>query len=172
MLRLCSQGTLEQRLSKKGEKNKISDILRQSYFEEKISVYDKNFTKVPTPVGRLRSNLSEWERIGSNSSVIQLIKVGYRIPFKTEPESVLLHNNKSALNDPSFVQTELENLVAKGCISCVTFIPKVVNPLTVAYNRNGKPRLVLDCRHVNPHLHKFKYRYEDATVAREMLKKR
>ena len=83
----------------------------------------------------------------------------------------MLHNNKSALNDPSFVQTELENLVAKVCISCVTFIPKVVNPLTVAYNRNGKPRLVLDCRHVNPHLHKFKYRYEDASVAREMLKK-
>ena len=95
-------------------------------------------------VGRLRSNLSEWERIGSNSSVIQVIKVGYRIPFKTEMESVLLHNNKSALNDPSFVQTELENLVAKGCISCVTFIPKVVNPLTVAYNRNGKPCWVLN----------------------------
>ena len=48
------------------------------------------------------------------------------------------------------------NMVAKGCISCVTFIPKVVNPLTVAYNRKGKPRLVLDFRHVNPHLHKFK----------------
>ena len=31
--------------------------------------------------------------------------------------------------------------------------------------------MVLDCRHVNPHLHKFKYRYEDASVAREMLKK-
>ena len=121
----------------KKEENKISDILLQSYFEEKISVFDKYFTKVTTPVGRLRSNLSEWERIGSNSTVIQLIKVGYRIPFKTEPESVLLHNNKSALNDPSFVQTELENLVAKGCNSCVTFIPKVVNPLTVAYNRSA-----------------------------------
>ena len=37
--------------------------------------------------------------------------------------------------------------------------------------RNGKPPLVLDCRHVNPHLHQFKYRYEDASVAREMLRK-
>ena len=75
-------------------------------FGANMSVFDKKFTKVTTPVGRLRSNLSEWERIGSNSSVIQVIKVGCRIPFKTEPESVLLHNNKSALNDPSFVQTK------------------------------------------------------------------
>lgn len=48
--------------------------------------------------------------------------------------------------------------------------PKVVNPLTVARIRNGKPRLVLGCRHINPHLHKFKFRYEDACTAKEMLK--
>ena len=75
-------------------------------FGATMSVFDKKFTKVTMPVVRLRSNLSKWERIGSNSSVIQVIKVGYRIPFKTEPESVLLHNNKSALNDLSFLQTK------------------------------------------------------------------
>ena len=49
----------------------------------------KIFTKVTMPVGRLRSNLSECEGIGSNSSVIQVIKVGHRITFKTEPEYII-----------------------------------------------------------------------------------
>jgi hypothetical protein len=120
-----------------------------------------NLTKFITPIGRLRSSVGEWERIGSNSTVLQVIKTGYIIPFKTEPESVELRNNRYALNDSSFVQSELDKLLGKGCISCVAYKPKVVNPLTVAYNRNGKPRLVLDCRHVNPHLHKFKFRYEE-----------
>ena len=44
-----------------------------------------------------------------------------------------------------------------------------VNPLTVAFNKSGKPRLVLDCRHINPHLHKYKFKYEDDKVAREMF---
>ena len=43
--------------------------------------------------------------------------------------------------------------------------------MTVAYNKNGKPRLVLDCRHINEKLHKFKFKYEDMQVARKMLEK-
>lgn len=82
-----------------------------------------------------------------------------------------MRNNKSALNDKDFVTKEWQNLLNKGCVSKVDNIPKVVNPLTVAKNRNGKSRLVLDCRLINPHLHKFKYRYEDASVAKEMLRK-
>jgi hypothetical protein len=58
----------------------------------------------------------------------------------------------------------------KGCISRVELKPHVVNPLTVAGNKT-KLRLVLDCRHINPHLYQFKYKYEDATVARQMFYK-
>ena len=47
--------------------------------------------------------------------------------------------------------------------------PCVVNPLTVAYNKSGKPRLVLDCRHINVCLFKFRYRYEDDQVARDLF---
>ena len=55
----------------------------------------------------------------------------------------------------SFVQEEVEGLIRKGVVSQVTQVPKVVNPLTVAYNRKGKPRLVFDCRHINKYLHIF-----------------
>jgi hypothetical protein len=39
-----------------------------------------------------------------------------------------------------------------GCITEVHVLPKDVNSLIVAENRN-KLRLVLDCRHINPHPH-------------------
>ena len=39
----------------------------------------------------------------------------------------------------------------------------------MAYNRKGKPCLVLDCRHINKYLHTFKYKYEDIKVAEDMF---
>jgi hypothetical protein len=46
--------------------------------------------------------------------------------------------------------------------------PRVVNPLTVAGNRT-KQRLVLDARHVNPHLFKYKHKYENASVSKNLF---
>ena len=47
---------------------------------------------------------------------------------------------------------------------------KVVNPLTVAGNKQ-KQRLVLDARHVNPHLFKYEHKNEDASTSRELFQK-
>ena len=49
--------------------------------------------------------------------------------------------------------------------------PHVVNPLTVANNKGTKLLLVLDARHINPHILKIKHKYEDATTARQMFEK-
>ena len=49
--------------------------------------------------------------------------------------------------------------------------PHVINLLTVAYNKKGKPRLVLDRRNINDNLHKFKFKYEDLQVARQLFEK-
>ena len=56
------------------------------------------------------------------------------------------------------------------CISQVNRRPGVVNPLTVSENK-GKCRLVLDCRHINPHLFKYAFKYEDAAIAKDTFKK-
>lgn len=53
-----------------------------------------------------------------------------------------------------FVAQEIEKLLNKGCIEEVKDKPRVVNPLTVADGK-AKQRLVLDARHVNPHLFKL-----------------
>ena len=49
--------------------------------------------------------------------------------------------------------------------------PKVVNPLTVTYNKIGKPRLVLLCRHVNHYLHAIKFKHEDIKIAETLFKR-
>lgn len=47
--------------------------------------------------------------------------------------------------------------------------PNVMNPMTVAYGKSGKPRLVLDCRHINQYLITYKLKYEDIHTALKMF---
>ena len=104
--------------------------------------------------GRLKSHFSAWEEIGSPSTVVSFIREGYKLPLLTIPESCGLANNKSAIDNACFVTKALEDRIAANCISIVNSQPRVVNPLTVSVRAEGKKRLVLDLRHVNPHLFK------------------
>ncbi|CAG2244133.1 unnamed protein product [Mytilus edulis] len=78
-----------------------------------------------------------------------LIENGYKIPLIKEPESVLLRNNKSALEHKDFVEKAVQELIDASLIKDVSNRPHVVNPLTVSINSSGKGRLILDLRHVN-----------------------
>lgn len=127
-------------------------------------------SKAISPVGKLRNSFDEWQKVGACSNVLDIIRYGYKLPLYELPCDILLLNNKSARENISFVRDEITSLLEKGCISEVLQIPKIVNPLTVAGNKE-KLRLVLDCRHVNPCLHKFVYRYEDHSVALDMFSK-
>ena len=49
--------------------------------------------------------------------------------------------------------------------------PSIINPLAVAYNKNDKPRLVLDCRYINKKLRTFKFKYGDMQFARMLFEK-
>ena len=66
---------------------------------------------------------------------------------------------------------EVQKLLAKGCVEKVEIRPSVVNPITVATNKSGKKRLVLDIRHLNKCLAKFKFKYKDVSVARQLFQK-
>ena len=98
-----------------------------------------------------------------------MLRSGYKLPFKTIPSHVELKNNKSSLDNSVIVNNEIEKLLKKGCITKFEDIPSVVNPLTVAFNKSNKPRLVLDCRHINLHLFKYKVKFEDQSVARDLF---
>lgn len=58
-------------------------------------------------------------KIGANKCIVQLIKVDYRIPFKIDPFSKVLRNNRSALNVNTFVKKKMESLFRKRvCFKC------------------------------------------------------
>lgn len=79
-----------------------------------------------------------------------------------------LINNKSALNNAYFVTNDVNVLLNKN-ISEVRHNPNVVNNLTVAGNKSTKLRLVLDLRHFNPHLFKYKHKYKNANTSRSLF---
>ena len=123
-----------------------------------------------TPVNRLRDRIDVWDQMQVDRYIRDVIMNGYKFPFKDLKRSYVLNNNRSASKNPSFVDKEIAELLKLKSISQVTEQPSVVNPLTVAYGKSGKARLVLDCRHINPHLMKFKHKYEDTLVARDLYK--
>ena len=122
-----------------------------------------------SPVGRLNAHIEHWVAIGTDDYILSVIREGYKLPFYQLPKSVILKNNNSARMNPDVVEDAILKLINNGCVSETDVVPKVVNPLTVAFNRSGKARLVLDCRHINLHLYKFKFRLEDGSLARNMF---
>ena len=83
-------------------------------------------------------------------------------------ELLTLRNNRSSLNEPSFVQKSIEDLLASVAVVECSEPPKVVNPLTVP-KKGQKMRLVLDLRHVNEHLPKTKCKYDGHDTAMQFL---
>ena len=88
------------------------------------------------------------------------------MPFYSNPASVCLPNNKSALNHAEFVDTAILDLLAKGLVEETPDAPFVVNPLTVSVQSNGKKQLILDLREINKHLYKQSVKFEDMRTAK------
>ena len=61
-----------------------------------------------------------------------------------QPPPMKFRNNKSALKNSLFVNEAITELISNGCILEVPFQPFVVNPLSVATQKTGKKRLILD----------------------------
>lgn len=79
-----------------------------------------------SPVGRLRSHYTEWEKIGSGKTILDVIKVGYKLLFKTDPTSIELNSNRSARDESEFVTGEIKKINRKRM--CVTGIQKKNTP--------------------------------------------
>ena len=122
-----------------------------------------------SPRGRLKSHFKFWQNLTASGMILGIIFNGYRIPCFFRPLSVFLVNNRSAVSNSKFVTQEIYNLLSKGCVSEVPDMPEVVNPLSVSFNRAGKPRLILDLRHVNQFLFKHSFKMEDIDIARKTI---
>ena len=121
--------------------------------------------------GGLKTHLHAWEELSPTYSVFSIIKEGYKLPLVTIPQSVALRNNKSTFENSDFVSKAIDDLLANQCVSIVDSQPWVVNPLSVSVRGKGEKRLVLDLRHINPHLYEYKFKCEDITTAQQLLGK-
>ena len=118
--------------------------------------------------GRLKSSVSFWaSTLDAPQFTLDTILHGYRIPFASYPAPCFLSNNLSALRHPDFVVHAISELLDNGCITEHSEPPFCVNPLTVAEGK--KLRLVIDLRHVNCHLVRFKFKYEDLRSLSQVL---
>ena len=108
----------------------------------------------------IRRSVNFWYKFCSDSFILNVVLTGYKLPFISTPPKQILNNNASALCHKNFVNYEIENLLQKGYIEKLNHPPRVVNPLTVSVNSDGKQRLILDLRAVNLHLFKFCVKYE------------
>ena len=147
-------------LACKENKNSNTCISQGNSSGEKLT-RSSNVEATVSSVGRLSKEIEKWKEITDDEYILDVIKHGYQLPLKDNPPGIVLRNNRSARNNMTFVREEVKSLLERGVVTQVSEVPKVVNPLTVAYNKKGKPRLVLDCRHVNHFLHTFKFKYED-----------
>ena len=118
--------------------------------------------------GRLKSSVSFWaSTLDAPQFTLDTISHDYRIPFASYPAPCFLSNNLSALRHPDFVVHAISELLDNGCITEHSEPPFCVNPLTVAEGK--KLRLVIDLRHVNCHLVRFKFKYEDLRSLSQVL---
>lgn len=121
--------------------------------------------------GNLKKHIQYWIDIGASDFVLSTISDGYVIPFSSTPHSMFFNNNRSAFQNHDFVDTAIADLVDNGCAIKVPFKPFVVSPLSVATQKSGKKRLILDLSVLNKSVRKDKFKYEDWKVAIQLFSK-
>lgn len=118
--------------------------------------------------GRLSASIEFWKStLNAPEFVLDTTRRGYRLPFAEYPPSCFLANNRSAFQHSEFVTQAISELLAYGCIIEHSVPLFCVNPLSVA--KGKKLLLVIDLRHVNSFLVRFKFKYEDLRSLSEVL---
>ena len=64
-----------------------------------------------TPEDRLRDHIDVWDQMQVDRYIRHVIMNGYKLPFKDLPPSYVLNNNRSARDNPSFVDKEIAELL-------------------------------------------------------------
>ena len=107
-------------------------------------------------------NVKLWPDIGASQWIIDILLLGYCLPFVHEPNIKFFKNHASALRNADFVSQEIAKLVKSGAqVEVNESDLSVCNPLGVVTNASGKQTLILDLRYINEHLRVSKFKYED-----------
>ena len=122
--------------------------------------------------GHLKENANFWsEELEASNFVLGIVNEGYRLPFFTTPDPIFQFNHRSAIDNASFVEASIAELLRDRCIVEGDDCPTVCSPLQVVSSARGKRRLVIDLRYVNQFLWKDKFKYEGLDLVPQMFKR-
>ena len=116
------------------------------------------------------SSVEFFRTLGASDFIIQTLSDGHHSTFTEQPPQYERRNNLSYLEHEDFAVSEILELVSKGKVELLDQKPYVVNPFSVAVQRN-KRRLILDCSNLNQYVDVPKFKYEDAKEALQYFKK-
>ena len=98
------------------------------------------------------------------------MKYGIKIPFEKDPHPIHLQNRVHGNADRKFVKSEINCLLKAGVIrKCYNWKPWCTLPITCIPKKNGKRRLVLDCRYLNKNIKTPKFSQERIEVVGEQI---
>ena len=95
---------------------------------------------------------TEYECIGAPPHVVKWLKEGVRLHFTSILESCFYSNRVFTQSHADFISKELTRLLSIDAIREVRYRPKCVLAMRAVPKKNGKLRLVTDCRPVNDHM--------------------
>ena len=72
---------------------------------------DESIGKNKNVKGNLKKNLEFWEFIGTSSFILNVIKLGYRLPFWDVPPAYCSKSNLSAFKNFEFVESSIAELL-------------------------------------------------------------
>jgi hypothetical protein len=70
----------------------------------------------------LKKSVCFWLSIGISDFIIEVIKDGYKIPLRSEPEQIFLKKNVFALQHEHFVDQAISGLVDSGSVVNVNIL--------------------------------------------------
>ena len=152
-----------------GEDTSVGELESEESQSGSYGLEGHAVTPCPTQsiVGRLRSSLEAWRRMGASNWVLKVLEQGYKLPFLSLPPIAQFKNHSSCSQHESFVSSAVEDLLACGAaIPANGTDVHVVSPLGVVEGK--KLRLILDLRYVNKHLAKYRFRCDGLDCFAEM----
>lgn len=147
-------------ISEKQAENVIHSRINQQLFDSfqsplnispTVSNVDPQIEEVGLIAGRLSRFVNIWKELTNDKSVINYLKVGYKISFKKTPNQNVIPdepiwNQKEFLN----IKNEIKKLRSKGAIEkCKERKDQFISPYFLVPKPNGSCRFILNLKKLN-----------------------
>ena len=112
--------------------------------------------------------IGQWEDISASPTVINWLKNGINIPFKSTPFPFEYSNRHFSKSEQTFLQAEIARLSKTGVIKRDDSL-QFISPINCVPKKNNKFRLVADLRHINSNICAKNFKYDNISSITETI---